>query len=105
MSIPTLAPVAPNTATAPSPGVTTTPTTPAVNVTPPNPAPATGPGQPEPKFEPGKFVNHPGSGDGTLLAGVGKVVAVDGETVTVECDWMGQKRNSNYKETDLTKVD
>lgn len=88
----------------PAAGVTTTPTTQAVNVTPPNPAPNLAPGMPKPNFKKDDFVNHPGSTDGTFGAGVGKVVAIEGDVVTVECDWQGKKHNSNFKESDLTAV-
>lgn len=87
-------------ATTPSP----TPTTQPVNTTPANPAPATTPGQPKPKLKKDDLVHHPGDGQGILLAGVGKVVAVEGDSVTVECDNLGKKRNTNFKESDLTPV-
>ncbi len=92
-------------ATTPSPGVTSTPATQPVNHTPANPAPATTPGQPKPHFKEGDFCNHPGSGDGVLVSGVGKVVGVDKEVITVECDQLGKKRITNFKESDLTKVE
>lgn len=81
---------------------TPTPAHPATPASPSAPTPAT-PATPAAKLKVNDIVKYPGCPDGTFVSGVGKIVAIDKDVVTVEIDHASGKLNKNFKESELTR--